>query len=188
MKKFFMFFILISIPSSILSLKSDSQVQYQQKLHSFEQEMKWHIKYNQVINYIKEHEGFMPVKYKCAAGVTTIGYGHVLQTSESLPEIISEKQADLILRKDFDKALRYVTLCMPHLSNNQKLAMSHFVFSLGIGRFNQSNLKQAIINNEEIDTIWLSYCYYKIGKAKKIRSDYAYKIRKWELELFKSDN
>jgi len=187
-KGLFLFVILINIPSSILSVKTDNQIQYEQKLFSFKQEMKWQLKYTHVINYIKEHEGFMPVKYKCAAGIPTIGYGHVLHTFESIPEIISEQQADLILRNDFDKALKYINYSLPQLGSNQKLALAHFVFSLGIGRFNQSGLKQKIVNNEELDSIWLQYCYYKTGKAKTTYSDYAYKIRKWELELFKSNN
>lgn len=53
-----------------------------------------------VIELLKQHEGFSRTPYKCAADKTTIGYGRNLDAQG-----ISEAEADWLLRKDVERAI-----------------------------------------------------------------------------------
>ena len=144
----------------------------------------WDMNYEMVIQYIKEHEGFNDGnKYSCPAGYQTIGYGHLIKKGEVFPYNITEQQADEILRRDFDKAIE---LCEIHtdLTGTKKLAIAHFIFAKGIGNFLRSTLKKCIDNNKPIDNEILKWCHYFKPDGTKIKSNYSYKIRQWELELY----
>ncbi|MCK5535312.1 MAG: hypothetical protein KAI79_00720 [Bacteroidales bacterium] len=185
LKVFLVLIFLVSMPNSMHSVKETKSMQISEKINSFNNSQKWQVLYNYSIEYIKSHEGFVPVKYYCAAGLPTIGFGHVMYPRESLPNVISLKQAELLVRKDFDVALKYAERSIPNITGSKKLAVAHFIFALGVGRFNRSDLRTAILNDENIDSLWLSYCHYKTPRGKKIRSKYALKIRQWELDLYK---
>ena len=143
----------------------------------------WNRYYIETIEYIKKHEGYNGgLIYTCAAGQPTIGYGHVILEGESFQEPISRKTADSLLRKDFAKALKAVERNTT-LEGLQKLAIAHFVFSVGTGNFYRSDLKNKISGNENIDDEILAWAYYT-RNGKKIKSKHAYKIRMWELNLY----
>jgi len=143
----------------------------------------WNEEYEKTIEFIKKHEGFANGKvYVCAAGYKTIGYGHKLLPGENFTQI-TEKQADSLLRVDFNKALRALDRNIT-LTGAQRLAMAHFVFAKGIGSFNRSTLKKKILNNESIDNEITKWCYYTNPKGEKVKSEYLLKIRKWELEMY----
>ncbi len=157
------------------------------KVRSFEYTQKWQIQYLHALKYIKKHEGYSPIKYYCAAGKPTIGYGHIVLNTEHIPNILNRKQADLLLRKDFNRALRLTEHALPKIHGSKKIAVAHFIFALGIGRFLRSDLRKTIINKDStaIDSVWLTYCNYHVPSGKKIRSEYALKMREWELKMFK---
>jgi len=145
----------------------------------------WEINYEQTIQYIKEHEGFNKGRaYRCAAGYTTIGHGHVVKKGEVFPSRMTLEQANQLVRRDFDKALELVEMYTPELEGGQKLAIAHFVFAKGIGNYLRSTLKKKVENNEPIDDEIIKWCYYKNTKGENIRSEYSYKIRLWELEMY----
>lgn len=146
--------------------------------------LNWNFNYEATIQYIKEHEGFNKgYAYYCVAGYQTIGYGHLIQEGESFPYRLTKKQADNLLREDFNKALELVEK-NTELTGTKKLAIAHFVFTKGIGSFLNSSLKKCIDNNLPVDEELLKWCYYTKPDGTKIRSDYAYKIRLWELEMY----
>lgn len=151
---------------------------------SLNAEMMWEQNYVQTLEFIKSHEGFNDGKpYLCAAGAHTIGYGHVILPNENFPGQITRQHADSILRNDFDKALAAVER-NTDLVGAKKLAIAHFIFAVGVGNFNKSTLKKKILNNESVGDELLNWSYYTTPSGKKIRSNYAYKIRKWELEMY----
>ena len=88
---------------------------------------------------IKHHEGLVLHAYLCPAGVPTIGYGHT--GGVSMGDVITEKKADELLKKDLRSAEyavnKYVNV---DLNQNQFDALVSFVFNLGAGNFKSSTL------------------------------------------------
>ena len=138
--------------------------------------------YNTTIEYIKVHEGFAGGKvYVCPGGYRTIGYGHLIRPGEYFTSL-NKRQADSLLRIDFNRAIACIDI---PLSYNKRLAIAHFVFTRGIGTFNKSKLRECIINKQAIDIQIMRYCYYKDRTSNYIYSTNSYKMRKFELELWK---
>jgi lysozyme len=146
----------------------------------------WNKNYERTIKAIKKHEGYAGgLPYVCPGGHTTIGYGHIIKENETFTEL-NEKQADSLLRVDFNKALAAVEASVK-LQGNKKLAIAHFVYSKGIGAFNKSELRQKILNGESIDEEIVKHCYYTDRNGLRVKSQHSLKIRKWELCMFKMD-
>lgn len=139
--------------------------------------------YRETIEYIKKHEGFIAYPYYDVAGIKTIGYGHVITDSDSFPDTISRAFAEKILIKDFNMAIKSIER-ETDLKGNKKLAMAHFVFMMGIGNFLKSRLPKLIKNGKPINTELENWCYYRNPNGKMIRSDYSYRIRLWEIEMY----
>ena len=147
----------------------------------------WNKNYERTIKAIKKQEGFANGKpYICPAGYLTIGYGHVIKEGETFIQL-TEKQADSLLRVDFNKALSAVESSVK-LEGSKKLAIAHFVFAKGIGSFNKSELRQKILNGESIDDEMIKHCYYTNLKGERVKSQHALNIRKWELRMFNLDS
>ncbi|MBQ3657675.1 MAG: lysozyme [Bacteroidales bacterium] len=141
--------------------------------------------YEKTISFIKKHEGFAGGKpYYCVAGYLTIGYGHVIKDNEHFGEKITRKQADLLLRKDFNRCLALAKKHSENLSDNRLLAVAHFIYAKGIGRYLKSELKQKIDNNEDPESEFLKWCKYHTPDGKIIKSKYSLKIRQWEVSMF----
>jgi lysozyme len=147
----------------------------------------WNKNYEKTIKAIKKHEGFAGGNpYICPGGHLTIGYGHVIKEGESFTRL-TEKQADSLLRVDFNKALRAVDASVK-LEGSKKLAIAHFVFAKGIGTFNRSELRQKIVNGESIDDEIVKWCYYTNRNGERVKSQHALNIRKWELRMYKLES
>lgn len=54
--------------------------------------------------YIKGNEGLVLSIYKDTLGFRTVGYGHLIQPSEVIPEQITLAQAEMLFEADFHKA------------------------------------------------------------------------------------
>jgi GH24 family phage-related lysozyme (muramidase) len=147
----------------------------------------WNNDYEKTIQYIKEHEGYAGGKpYICPGGYTTIGYGHIIMKGESFIQL-TKSQADSLLRVDFNKALNAVERTV-NLKGAKKLAIAHFVFTRGIGTFIKSPLKEMVENGENIDKEIVKWCYYRNIKGERVRSQHAFNIRNWELEMYKKES
>jgi lysozyme len=146
----------------------------------------WSINYERTIKYIKEHEGFAGGKpYICPGGYETIGYGHVIKEGEHFTQL-TKKQADSLLRADFDMAIDLVEKTV-ELKGSKKLAIAHFVFTRGIGTFIKSPLKAMVENNEDISKEIVKWCYYRNIKGESVRSQHAYNIRTWEAKMYNNN-
>ena len=96
------------------------------------------------LSLIRTFEGLSTKAYKCPAGVWTIGYGH---TGDVEPgDIITEKQAEEILRNDlkkYEKAVsEYTAGCK--LNQSQFDALVCFSYNVGINVFRRSTLLSKI--------------------------------------------
>ena len=103
------------------------------------------------IELIQNFEGFSPTVYLDAAGLPTIGYGHLLRAGEAemFKRGITEPIAQALLIKDVLRAeqavLRLITV---PLTNGQFDALVSFTFNLGAGALQRSTLRRKV-NREE---------------------------------------
>lgn len=140
--------------------------------------------YEEAVEYIKSHEGFAGGKaYYDAAGIKTIGYGHRIKPGEVFPERISQKEAENILRKDFDKAVWYAEKDTD-VKGYKKIVVAHFIYAKGIGNFRKSNFKKKVLADLPVDEELKKWCYYRSTSGGMVRSEYIYKIRLWEIEMY----
>ena len=87
---------------------------------------------NEGLELIKSFEGCRLVAYKCPAGVWTIGYGHTAGVYEG--QVISQAQADNMLKSDMKKYEKYVTDNVKiSLNENQFSALVSFCYNCGVG-------------------------------------------------------
>lgn len=101
------------------------------------------------VDLVKLFEGFSASPYRCPGGVWTIGYGTTrypdgTRVSEYNDDCTRE-QAEEWLHDELVKAEQVVIrYCKPHLNENQRAALSSFVYNLGSGAFRASTLRRRI--------------------------------------------
>lgn len=103
------------------------------------------------LQLIKRFEGFSSTIYLDAAGLKTIGYGHLIKPHESaaFKAGITEARAEELLKSDIAMAERAVArLINVPLTNNQFDSLVSFTFNLGAGTLQRSTLR-AKLNREE---------------------------------------
>lgn len=99
------------------------------------------------IELIKRFEGFEPEIYLDAAGLPTIGYGHLLRLGEAemFKGGISREAAEALLIKDVISAEKAVLrLIRVPLTDGQFDALVSFTFNLGGGALQRSTLRRVI--------------------------------------------
>lgn len=92
------------------------------------------------VDLVKKFEGLELESYICPAGVLTVGYGH---TGKDVKKgmAISPTRADELLEKDLAGAEAQVRkLVKVDLTENQLVALTSFVFNLGVGNLRESTL------------------------------------------------
>jgi lysozyme len=125
----------------------------------------------QGIDIIKRFEGFSPTIYLDAAGLPTIGYGHLLRSGEAemFRRGISHEAAIALLIKDVEAAERSVLrLITVPLSNGQFDALVSFTFNLGGGALQRSTLRRKV-NREEHDDVPAEFLRWVWAGGKKLR-------------------
>ena len=92
---------------------------------------------------IKKFEGCELTAYKCAAGVPTIGYGHI--KGVSMGDTITQEEADEMFNHEMKEYETYVnTAVTVPLSQNQFDAIVSWVFNLGNGNLKASTMLKVI--------------------------------------------
>lgn len=95
------------------------------------------------LSLIKKFEGLELEAYKCAAGVWTIGYGHIKDVKEG--DVITKAEADEMLVHEIEEYENYVnTAVNVPLSQNQFDAIVSWVFNLGNGNLRASTMLKVI--------------------------------------------
>jgi lysozyme len=105
------------------------------------------------IALICEYEGFSATVYRDAAGLPTIGYGHLIRAGECFAEPLSEVAARALLRQDVAVAEQAVAkFITAPLTQNQCDALVSFTFNLGGGVLQRSTLRR-VLNRGEYDAV-----------------------------------
>lgn len=95
------------------------------------------------IEMIKRAEGVRLKRYKDAAGLWTIGIGHLIKPGENLTSI-TEAQAEDLLRRDLADAEKAVAALGVKLRQPEYDALVSFVFNLGGGALAKSTLARKV--------------------------------------------
>lgn len=102
------------------------------------------------IDLIKKWEGFRLLPYADAGGKATIGYGHLIKAGENFDRGISLPDAEMLLLDDIVESERAVVRLLDKvpLSGNQYDALTSFVFNVGIGAFENSQLYDLLVKRD----------------------------------------
>jgi lysozyme len=107
------------------------------------------------IALIKHHEGVRSRPYRCPANLWTVGVGHLIGDGKLLPDsynrTFSEAEIDGILKSDLRRFELGVHKMLPNVPLRQCEfdCLVSFAFNLGLGTFQRSTLRQALLRNDK---------------------------------------
>jgi lysozyme len=107
------------------------------------------------IKLIKHHEGVRNRPYRCPANLYTVGVGHLIGDGKSLPEswnrTFTEAEIDGILKSDLRRFELGVHKMLPNVPLRQCEfdSIVSFCFNLGLGCFQRSTLRQALLRGDK---------------------------------------
>jgi lysozyme len=107
------------------------------------------------IALIKHHEGVRSRPYRCPANLFTVGVGHLIGDGKSLPEswnrTFSQEEIDGLLKSDLRRFELGVHKMLPNvpLRQHEFDAIISFCFNLGLGCFQRSTLRQALLRGDK---------------------------------------
>jgi lysozyme len=107
------------------------------------------------IKLIKHHEGVRSRPYRCPANLWTVGVGHLIGDGKSLPDswnrTFTENEIDGILKSDLRRFELGVHKMLPNvlLRQHEFDAIISFCFNLGLGCFQRSTLRQALLRGDK---------------------------------------
>ena len=107
------------------------------------------------IALIKHHEGVRSRPYRCPANLWTVGVGHLIGDGKLLPDswnrTFTEEEIDGILKSDLRRFELGVSKMLPNVSLRQCEfdCLVSFAFNLGLGTFQRSTLRQALLRNDK---------------------------------------
>jgi lysozyme len=103
------------------------------------------------LKFIQGFEGFSSTIYLDAAGLSSIGYGHLILPHEksSFKNGISLAEAEPLLKQDLAIAEKTVArLIKIHLNNSQFDSLVSFTFNVGAAALQRSTLRRKVNHNE----------------------------------------
>lgn len=104
------------------------------------------------IELISHFEGYSPFVYKDAAGLDTIGVGHLILRGEKFSEPFLPNDADKLLRKDLRKSEASINRRVAvELQQHQADSVISFTFNLGEGKLAKSTLLKKINGKRHIE-------------------------------------
>jgi lysozyme len=107
------------------------------------------------IALIKHHEGVRSRPYRCPANLWTVGVGHLIGDGKSLPDswnrTFTEAEIDGILKSDLRRFELGVHKMLPNvpLRQHEFDSIISFCFNLGLGCFQRSTLRQALLRGDK---------------------------------------
>ena len=138
------------------------------------------------IALIKHHEGVRNKPYKCPAGLFTVGVGHLIGDGKTLPpewnRTFTNEEIDGLLKRDLNRFELGVCKMLPTLQLKQSEfdALVSFSFNLGLGTFQRSTIRQAMLRGDKTvaGESLLKYCKAggKILKGLQTRRQDEYKL------------
>ena len=141
---------------------------------------------NRGIALIKHHEGVRNKPYRCPAGLWTVGVGHLIGDGKSLPSdwnrTFTQDEIDGLLKRDLNRFELGVCKMLPtvQLKQSEFDALVSFSFNLGLGTFQRSTIRQAMLRGDKAvaGESLLKYCKAggKILKGLQTRRQDEYKL------------
>ena len=107
------------------------------------------------IQLIKHHEGVRNRPYKCPAGLWTVGVGHLIGDGKSLPadynRTFTKEEIDGLLIRDLRRFELGICKMLPNvpLRQGEFDCLVSFAFNLGLGTFQRSTLRQALLRGDK---------------------------------------
>ena len=107
------------------------------------------------IALIKHHEGVRSRPYRCPANLWTVGVGHLIGDGKSLPDswnrTFSQEEIDGILKSDLRRFELGVHKMLPNvlLRQHEFDSIVSFCFNLGLGCFQRSTIRQALLRGDK---------------------------------------
>ena len=107
------------------------------------------------IALIKHHEGVRNRAYRDCIGLWTIGVGHLIGDGKSLPEswnkTFTTEEVDALLIRDLNRFERGVSKMLPNVPLRQCEfdCLVSFAFNVGLGTFQRSTLRQALLRGDK---------------------------------------
>jgi lysozyme len=110
---------------------------------------------NKLIQMLKHHEGVRSKPYRCPAGLWTVGVGHLIGDGKSLPQswnkTFTQEEIDGLLKRDLNRFERGILKMLPNVRLRQCEfdCLVSFAFNLGLGTFQRSTLRQALLRGDK---------------------------------------
>jgi lysozyme len=107
------------------------------------------------IALIKHHEGVRNRPYRCPANLFTVGVGHLIGDGKSLPEswnrTFTNEEIDGLLKSDLKRFELGIHKMLPNVPLRQCEfdALVSFSFNCGLGLFQRSTLRQALLRGDK---------------------------------------
>jgi lysozyme len=107
------------------------------------------------IALIKHHEGVRSRPYRCPANLYTVGVGHLIGDGKSLPEswnrTFTQEEIDGLLKSDLRRFELGISKMLPNVPLRQCEfdCLVSFAFNLGLGTFQRSTLRQALLRGDK---------------------------------------
>lgn len=148
----------------------------------------------ELIDYLKRREDFSPVPYLDAAGIRTIGYGHVIRPHEKKTLLtLTEAQAELLLDQDCDPVELYLDAIQRNfktrLNQHQFDGLVSFGFNVGLRALEESTLLKRVRAGDfdgaaaEFDR-WVYITRTDRGVRRKVRSRGLVNRRRMDRAIF----
>ena len=121
------------------------------------------------IALIKHHEGVRSRPYRCPANLWTVGVGHLIGDGKSFPDsynrTFSQEEIDGILKSDLRRFELGVHKMLPNvpLRQHEFDAIISFCFNLGLGCFQRSTIRQALLRGDKEAAMESLVKYCKAG-------------------------
>jgi lysozyme len=121
---------------------------------------------DKLIKLIRHHEGVRNKPYQCPAKLWTVGVGHLIGDGKTLPaswnRTFTNEEIDGILKSDLSRFELGVSKMLPNvqLKQHEFDALVSFCFNLGLGCFQRSTIRQALLrgNKEQAMESLMKYC------------------------------
>ena len=107
------------------------------------------------IALIKHHEGVRNKPYQCPAKLWTCGVGHLIGDGKTLPpewnRTFTNEEIDGLLKRDLNRFELGVCKMLPtvQLKQSEFDALVSFSFNLGLGTFQRSTIRQAMLRGDK---------------------------------------
>jgi lysozyme len=124
---------------------------------------------DKLIKLIRHHEGVRNKPYQCPAKLWTVGIGHLIGDGKTLlPEwnkTFTNEEIDAILKSDLNRFELGVHKMLPNvrLRQHEFDAIVSFCFNLGLGCFQRSTIRQALLRGDKEAAMESLVKYCKAG-------------------------